>query len=65
MTDDATEQLRENARAPASASDAAGSFSQHRLTDQIEMDRYLASKEAARRKRLGIAFKKLVPPGTD
>lgn len=36
-----------------------------RLPDQIAADRYLASKEAAKKRGLGIAMKKLVPPGTD
>jgi len=38
---------------------------QHSLPEQIAADRYLQSKQAARRKGLGIATKKLVPPGTD
>lgn len=35
------------------------------IQDQIAADRYLASKNAAKKKGLGAAFKKLVPPGTD
>jgi len=35
---------------------------QHSLKDQIEADRYLASKEAAKR-GLGVKRSKLVPPG--
>ena len=34
------------------------------LKDQIEADRYLASKEAARKPGLGIKFAKIVPPGS-
>jgi hypothetical protein len=38
---------------------------QHSLPDQIAADRYLEGKKAARKKGLGMATKKLVPPGTD
>ena len=37
---------------------------QHSLRDQIEADRYLALKNAARQKGLGVRISKLVPPGT-
>jgi hypothetical protein len=33
------------------------------LPDQIAADRYLASKEAAKRKGMGIRIGKMVPPG--
>ena len=35
------------------------------LRDQIEADRYLNSKKAAKAKGLGIRVSKLVPPGTE
>jgi hypothetical protein len=38
---------------------------QHKLTDQIEADRYLASKQAAKSKRRGLVFNKIVPPGAE
>ncbi|MFV0442868.1 MAG: hypothetical protein ACK5Q5_04770 [Planctomycetaceae bacterium] len=37
---------------------------QHPLKEQIEADRYLASKNAAKSKSRGLRFSKLVPPGT-
>jgi hypothetical protein len=57
--------IRENAEGPAKASGDAGSVEQHPLPDQIEADRYLASKEAAKKPRRGLRFNKLVPPGAD
>ena len=33
--------------------------------DQIAADRYLASKQAVRSKRLGLRFTKIVPPGAE
>jgi hypothetical protein len=38
---------------------------QHPLRDQIEADRYLNSKKAARSKGSGLKFSKLVPPGAE
>ena len=38
---------------------------QHKLSDQIAADRYLASKAAAKSKRRGLVFNKLIPPGAD
>ncbi len=61
MSDDLEQQIRENAEGPAKASGDAGSVEQHKLTEQIEADRYLASKEAAKSKRRGLRFNKLVP----
>lgn len=63
MADELEDQIRENAKTPAKAAGDAGSVEQHKLTDQIEVDRYLTSKEAAKSKRRGLRFNKLVPPG--
>lgn len=65
VTDVLDTKIRENAEGPAKASGDAGSVEQHKLTDQIEADRYLASKEAAKSKVRGLRFNKLVPPGAD
>ena len=54
--------IRENAAGPKKAQGDAGSVEQHDLADQIEADRYLASKEAAKR-GLGVKMTKAVPPG--
>jgi hypothetical protein len=63
MADELDDTIRHNAQGPARASGDAGSVEQHKLPDQIEADRYLASKEAARSKRRGLVFNQLVPPG--
>lgn len=65
MPDDLDETIEQNAKGPAKASGDAGSVEQHPLTDQIEADRYLASKEAANKPQRGLRFNKLVPPGAD
>jgi hypothetical protein len=62
--DDLEDEILENAQGPAKASGDAGSVEQHKLTDQIAADRYLASKDAAKSKKRGLRFNKLVPPGT-
>ena len=54
--------IRENAQGPKRAQGDSGSVEQHPLPEQIEADRYLASKEAAK-KGLGIRMTKVVPPG--
>ncbi len=65
MADDLDDAIRQNASGPAKAAGDAGSVEQHKLTDQIEADKYLASKQAARSKSRGLALNKLVPPGAD
>jgi len=63
MPDDLEDTIRENAQGPAKAAGDSGSMEQHKLSDQIAADRYLASKEAAKSKRRGLVLNKLVPPG--
>jgi len=63
MADDLKDAIRENAEGPAKAAGDAGSVEQHKLPDQIAADKYLASKDAAKSKRRGLVFNKLVPPG--
>lgn len=58
-----SDQIETNAKGPASVSVDGQSVSQHSLKDQIEADRYLASKKAQKAKGLGIKFHKIVPPG--
>lgn len=62
MPDELEQAIRDNAQGPAKAAGDSGSVEQHSLTEQIEADRYLASKEAAK-KGLGIRMTKVVPPG--
>jgi len=56
--------IRDNAAGPRKASGDAGSVEQHDLKEQIEADRYLNAKAAAKKKGLGIKMAKAVPPGT-
>jgi len=62
MADELQDAIKENAQGPKRAQGDAGSVEQHDLKDQIEADRYLASKEAAK-KGLGVRMTKVVPPG--
>ncbi|MCC6494239.1 MAG: hypothetical protein IT424_14595 [Pirellulales bacterium] len=63
MPDDLDDAIRRNASGPAKAAGDAGSVEQHKLADQIEADKYLASKEATKSKSRGLAFNTFVPPG--
>lgn len=65
MADDLQDTISHNAQSPAKASSDGVSVEQHSLTEQIEADKYLASKEAAKAKHRGLRFNKLVPPGVD
>ena len=56
--------IRDNALGPKKVTGDAGSVEQHPLKDQIEAERFLASKEAMKRPGLGIRLTKLMPDGT-
>ena len=62
MAETVEDAIRENAQGPRRAQGDSGSVEQHPLPEQIEADRYLASKQAAR-KGLGVRMTKVVPPG--
>jgi len=62
MADGLDETIRENAQGPSQAEGDSVSVRQHDLKDQVEADRYLASKEAVRQGR-GFRVRKVVPPG--
>jgi hypothetical protein len=64
MGEDLEQTIRENVTKPAKATGDSGSVEQHPLKDQIEADRYLASKKAAKAKGLGLRVTKMAPPGT-
>lgn len=64
MPEELDDTIRQNAKGPAKAAGDAGSVEQHKLPDQIEVDKYLASKEAVKSKARGLRFNKLVPPGS-
>lgn len=55
--------IRENAQGPAEAHGDSGGVKQHSLKDQIEADRFLASKQAVKSKSRGVRFTKIAPPG--
>jgi hypothetical protein len=57
--------IRQNAAGPKKAKGDSAEMEQHPLPDQIAADRYLASKNATKKKGLRAILKKLVPPGTD
>jgi hypothetical protein len=65
MAEDLESTIRQKAQGPPKAAGDAGSVEQHKLTEQIAADKYLASKEAAKSKSRGLRFNKLVPPGAD
>lgn len=65
MAEPLDDTIQQNAKGPKRAKGDSAEMEQHSLADQVAADRYLQSKKAARKKGLGIATKKLVPPGTD
>jgi len=62
MADELANAIKENATGPKRAQGDSGSVEQHGLAEQIEADRYLASKDAAK-KGLGVRMTKVIPPG--
>ena len=63
MADDLDNTIRDNALGPAKVAGDAGSVEQHKPSEQIAADRYLAAKQAVKAKRRGLQFNKLLPPG--
>lgn len=57
--------IADNAAGPKRAQGDSGSVEQHPLPDQVAADRYLASKEAAKRADRGIRISRLIPPGAE
>lgn len=57
--------IRDNAAGPAKAAGDSGSVEQHPLRDQIEADRYLASKAAAKSPAKALRLTRLIPPGAE
>lgn len=64
MAEDLSTTIQENAQGPKRAQGDSGSVEQHPLAEQIEADRYLASKAAVKDPKRGLRLTKLVPPGT-
>ncbi|MCL4743587.1 MAG: hypothetical protein KJZ54_15440 [Phycisphaerales bacterium] len=65
MPEELEQAIKDNAAGPARAAVDGQSVEQHSLRDQIDADRYLASKEAVRRKDRGLRLTRLIPPGTE
>ncbi|TVQ64475.1 MAG: hypothetical protein EA379_01270 [Phycisphaerales bacterium] len=63
MAENLTSEIAENAAGPKMARGDEGAVEQHSLRDQIEADRYLASKSAAKRRDRGLRMSRLAPPG--
>ena len=63
MADDVKDAIEKNAQGPQSAKGDVGEVRQHSLKDQIEADRYLASREARGNPHKALRFAKLSPPG--
>lgn len=55
--------IADNASGPKRAEGDSGSVEQHSLADQIEADRYLASKSASKRRDRGLRMSRIAPPG--
>ncbi|MCA9249802.1 MAG: hypothetical protein KDA54_01590 [Phycisphaerales bacterium] len=64
MADEITDAILDSATGPKRAQGDAGSVEQHSLKDQIEADKYLASKTATASAGIGIKLVRLSPPGT-
>ena len=63
MAEELEQAIRDNAQGPAEAHGDSGGMKQHKPRDQIEADRYLSAKRAARSKTLGLRMTRIVPPG--
>lgn len=58
------QKIKDNASGPKSAESDGQKVEQHSIKDQIEADRYLNSKQAVKKKSMGIRFSKFIPPGS-
>lgn len=65
MADDLEQTIRDGATAPRKAKGDNVEMEQHPLPDQIAADKYLASKNATKRKGLGVSLKKISPSGAE
>ncbi len=61
---DLTQTIEQNAQNPRQAESDGVQVTQHSLRDQIEADRYLASKQAKSKKHLGLRLVKIAPGGS-
>ena len=63
MADELQQSIEQNATEPKRVRGDSGEVEQHSLKDQIEVDRYLASKKAVQGKGLGVRIGKMKASG--
>jgi hypothetical protein len=63
MAEDVKDAIEKNAKGPRRAKGDVGEVQQHSLKDQVEADRYLASKKSGNKPTQALRFTKLSPPG--
>ena len=63
MADELQQSIEQNATEPKRVRGDSGEVEQHPLKDQIEADRYLASKKAAQGKEMGVRVGKMKASG--
>lgn len=63
MSDELQQSIEQNAAEPKRVRGDSGEVEQHSLKDQIEADRYLASKKAAQGKGLKVRISKMKASG--
>ena len=63
MPDELESQIDENAKAPRTVQADGVSTTEHPLPDQVEADRFLASKDAVKTPWRGLRVNKISPPG--
>jgi len=63
VSDEIQQSIEQNATEPKRVRGDSGEVEQHSLKDQIEADRYLASKKAAQGKGMGIRISKMKASG--
>ena len=63
MADELQQSIEQNATEPKRVRGDSGEVEQHSLKDQIEADRYLASKKAVQGKGMGVRIGKMKASG--
>jgi hypothetical protein len=63
MSDEIEQQIRQTAAGPKRVRTDAGEVESQSIPDQIEADKYLAAKAAARTTTRGLRFNQIVPGG--
>ena len=63
ITENLEESIRQNAAGPKSAEVDGQKVEQHSLPDQIEADKYVASKKAMKSRNSGLKFSKMSHSG--